>query len=144
MMRLSRGRLRTPVGMLIGGTGIATAVAVGQGWHNAIPVEVVTVLAAVGYFLLGGVDSDVGAIYGSRGDERQQMVRLRAQALAAQVTALAVVVGGMVAIARRAPVWPFYLFAGIIGASFVVGLAIYSVHDTSPGRRGAPEELRKS
>jgi hypothetical protein len=67
MMRLSHGRLRVPAGMLILGTGLATAVFVGQGWHNAIPVEAVTVIAAVGYFLLGGLNNDVGAIYGSSG-----------------------------------------------------------------------------
>ena len=41
MMRLSHGRLRVPAGTLILGTGLAAAVLVGQGWHNAIPVEVI-------------------------------------------------------------------------------------------------------
>ena len=70
MMRPTRGRLRAPAAMLILGTGLAVAVLVVQGWHNAILVEVVTVIAAVGYFLVGGLDNDVGAIYGSRTDER--------------------------------------------------------------------------
>ena len=64
MMRLSHGRLRVPAGMLVLGTGLAAAVLVGQGWQNAIPVEVVTVIAAVGYFLLGGLNTDVGAFTG--------------------------------------------------------------------------------
>jgi hypothetical protein len=143
MMRLSRGRLRASAGMLILGTGLAAAVLVGQGWHNAILVEVVAVIAAVGYFLVGGLDNDVGAIYGSRSDERQQMVRLRAQALTAVVTCLAVVIGFMVQVARRAPTWPFAVIAGVAAASFVVGLAIYRVHDTFPGSSGVVEETRK-
>ena len=143
MTRPSRGRLRMPAAMLILGTGLAAAVLVGQGWHNAILVEVVTVIAAVGYFLVGGLDNDVGAIYGSRTDERQQMVRLRAQALTAQVTALAVVICFMVQIARRAPTWPFVLIAGVGAASFVVGLAMYRVRDRFPGSPGVPEETRK-
>jgi hypothetical protein len=132
-----------PAGMLLLGTGLAAAVLVGQGWHNAIPVEVVTVIAAVGYFLLGGLSTDVGAIYGSSGDERQQMVRLRAQALTGVVTVLAAVIGFMVQIARRAPTWPFVVVVGTAAASFVVGLAIYRVHGTFLGSSGVPEETRK-
>ena len=63
--------------MLILGTGLAAAEAVGHGWHDAIPIEVIAVVAAGGYFLVGGMDDDIGAIHGSLGDERQQMVRLR-------------------------------------------------------------------
>ena len=143
MMRLSHGRLRVPGGMLILGTGLAAAVLVGQGWHNAIPVEVVTVITAAGYFLLGGLNTDVGAIYGSSGDERQQMVRLRAQALTGVVTVLAAVIGFMVQIARRAPTWPFGVVVGTAAASFVVGLAIYRVHGTFLCSSGVPEETRK-
>jgi hypothetical protein len=143
MMRLSQGRLRVPAGTLILGTGLAAAVLVGQGWHNAILVEVVTAVAAVGYFLLGGLNTDVGAIYGSSGDERQQMVRQRAQALTAVVTVLAAVIGFMVQIARRAPTWPFGVVVGVAAVSFVVGLAIYRVHDTFLGSPGVPEETRK-
>jgi hypothetical protein len=127
MIRLGRGRLRVPALMLILGTGLAVAEAVGQGWHSAIPVEVVAVIAAVGYFLVGGLNNDVGAIYGSSADERQQMVRLRAQAMTAEVTALAVVIGYMVQIARHASTWPFAIIAGVAAASFVAGLAIQRV-----------------
>jgi hypothetical protein len=143
MRRLSHGRLRVPTGMLILGTGLAAAVLAGQGWHNAILVEVVTAIAAVGYFLLGGLNSDVGAIYGSSGDERQQLVRQRAQALTAVVTVLAAVIGYMVQIARRGPTWPFGVVVGVAAASFAVGLAIYRVHDTFPSSPGVPEETRK-
>ena len=143
MMRLSHGRLRVPAGMLILGTGLAAAVLVGQGWHNAIPVEVVTVIAAVGYFLLGGLNTDVGAIYGPSGDERQQMVRLRAQALTGVVTVLAAVIGFMVQIARRAPTWPFGVVVGTAATSFVVGLAIYRVRGTFLGSSGVPEQTRR-
>ena len=140
MMRLSRGRLQVPVAMLILGTGLAAAEAVGHGWPDAIPIEVVAVAASGGYFLVGGLDNDIGAIYGSRGDERQGMVRLRAQALTAQVTLLAVVIGFMVQIARQAPTWPFVVIAGVAAVSFMIGLAIYGVHDTSPGSPDGGQE----
>jgi hypothetical protein len=134
-MRPIRGRLRVSALMLILGTGLAVAEAAGHGWHDSILVEVFAVLAAGGYFLLGGLNNDIGAIYGSGGDERQQMVRLRARALAAQLTALAAVVGFMVQLARRAPTWPFVVIAGVAAVSFVTGLATYGVYDTS-GRDG--------
>jgi hypothetical protein len=132
-MKLSNSRMRVPVLTLILGTGLAAAEAVGHGWHGAIPIEVVAVIGAAGYFLVGGLDNDIGAIYGSLGDERQQMVRLRAQALTAQLTTLAAVIGFMVQLARRAPTWPFVVIAGVAAMSFVIGLTIYRVHDTFPG-----------
>src|SRR5580658_10960175 len=143
MIKLSRDRVQVPAAMLILGTGLAAAVLVGQGWHNAILVEVVAVIAAVGYFLLGGLVTDVGTIYGSSGDERQQMVRLRAQALTGVVTVLAAVIGYMVQIARRGPTWPFGVVIGVAAASFVVGLAVYRVHDTFRGSPGVQQETRK-
>jgi hypothetical protein len=53
------------------------------------------------------------------------------------------VIGYMVQIARRAPTWPFGVVVGVAAASFVVGLAIYRVHDTFLGSPGVPEETRK-
>ncbi|MGH3259157.1 MAG: hypothetical protein ACRDOU_27790 [Streptosporangiaceae bacterium] len=142
MMRPIRGRLRAAVVVLILGTGNAAAEAVGYGWHNAIPVALVTVVLAVGFFRVGGRDNDIGAIYGSRGDERQRMVRLRAQALTVQMMALAVLIGFMVQTARRAPTWPFVVIAGVAAVSFVIGLAIYREHDTSPDIRPGLERDR--
>jgi len=126
MMRLS-SRLRIPALMLILGTGLAVAEAVGQGWHSGILVEAVAVVAAVGYFLIGGMNNDVGAIYGSSADERQHLVRLRAQAMTAEVTALAVVIGYMVQTARQAPTWPFAVIAAVAAVTFVAALAIQRV-----------------
>ena len=37
-------------------------------------VEVVTIIGACGYYLLGARDSDVGALFGSRPDERQASI----------------------------------------------------------------------
>ena len=56
--------------MAIGGTGIAVAVVIGRGWAAAAPVELVTIAAAIGYYVLGGRGGDLGAIIGHRADER--------------------------------------------------------------------------
>ena len=133
MMRQSRGRLRVPSLMLILGTGLAAAETVGRGWHNAISIEVIAVVAAAGFYLVGRRDSDMGALYGSRSDERQHMVRLRAQALTAQAMALAGLIGFMVEIARRAPTWPFVVILGVAVVSFPVGMAIFRDREPFPG-----------
>jgi hypothetical protein len=37
--------------MIIGGTGLAAAVAAGQGWEAAVPAEALAVVAAIGYYV---------------------------------------------------------------------------------------------
>jgi hypothetical protein len=91
----------------------------------ALPVEAVTVAAAIGYYVLGGRSSDLGAIVGHRTDERQAGIRIRARALAAQVAGLAAVAGYVIELARRGAVWPFELFAVVLAGSFLAGLLIY-------------------
>jgi hypothetical protein len=71
-----------PLAPLVAGTMVAGAVAIGHTWVGAIVTEVVTVIVSFMYYLLTGRDSDVGAIYGQRSDERQTEVRLKAIRLA--------------------------------------------------------------
>jgi hypothetical protein len=130
MKSVKLGRLTAPAIMIIGGTGLAAAVATAQGWKAAITTEAIAIVAAVGYYLWGGRDSDSGAMLGGRVDERQSLLRTRAQALAGVAGAAAGVVGYTVAIALKDPVWPFLLIVGVQTIAFSAGLAIY-------GERGA-------
>ena len=75
-----------------------------------MPVEAVTIAAAIGYYVLGGRGSDLGAIIGRRADERQESIMIRARALAAQVAGLAAIAGYVIELARGSAVWPFELF----------------------------------
>jgi hypothetical protein len=125
MKSATRGRLRAPAIMTIGGTGLAAAVAVAKGWEYAIPPEVIAVLAAIGYYAWAGRDSDMGAMLGARVDERQSLLRMQAQALAGVAGTTAGVIGYMVAIALKDPVWPFVLILGVQVIAFIAGLAIY-------------------
>ena len=59
MIMTRHPRLRAPTVMAIGGSVIAAAVLIGQGWAAAVPVEVVTIAAAIGYYLLGGRGGDL-------------------------------------------------------------------------------------
>lgn len=130
MKNAKHGRPVAPAMTIIFGTGLAAAVAAAQGWEAAIPVAVIAAAGAVGYYVWGGRDSDRGAMVGQRVDERQSLLRMRAQALAAVAVAITGVVGYMVAVALKDPVWPFVLFLGVEAITFTAGLVVY-------GARGA-------
>jgi len=130
MKSAKHGRLVAPAMAIIFGAGLAAAVAAAQGWEAAIPVAAIAAAGAVGYYVWGGRDSDRGAMLGQRVDERQSLLRMRAQALAAVAVAVTGVVGYMVAVALKDPVWPFVLFLGVESVVFIAGLVIY-------GARGA-------
>jgi hypothetical protein len=118
-------RLRAPAIMITGGAGLTAAVAAAYGWGAAIPIAVIAVVAAAGYYIWGGRDSDTGAMVGSRVDERQSLLRMRAQSLGGLMSCIAALVGYMVAVALKDPVWPFALILGTGAAGFIAGLAIY-------------------
>jgi len=128
MKSTRRGRLIAPAMTIIGGTGLAAAVAAAQGWEAAIPVAVIAVAGAIGYYVWSGRDSDMGAMLGQRVDERQSLLRMRAQSLAGVAGGFAGIVGYMVAVALKDPVWPFVLILGVEAAAFIAGLAIYGAH----------------
>ena len=132
MIMTKHPRLRAPAVMAIGGSAIAAAVAIGQGWAAAVPVEVVTVAAAFGYYVLGRSSTVVGAIIGHRTDERQASIRIRSRALAAQVAGFAAVVGYVIELARGSAVWPFELFVVVLVGSFLAGLVIYRAGGAGP------------
>ncbi len=129
MMGTKYSRLRAPANMIIGGTALSAAVAAGYGWGAAIPIEALSLVAAVGYYVLGGRDSDVGAMIGARVDERQDLLRMKARSFSAQAVGIVVLVGTMVAIALRDPIWPFALFGGVEVLAFFAGLAIFRGRD---------------
>ena len=130
MIRIQRASLKAPAGMLIGGTGFAAAIFLGQGIDAAIPVEILTIVSAIGFYLLGRSDSDMGALISHRRpDERQASIRLRARAVAAQATGLVAVVGCLTEIALKGTYWQFQIVAVTAGASFLAALAFYSAQD---------------
>jgi hypothetical protein len=132
MIMTRHPRLRAPAVMAMGGTVIAAAVVIGQGWAVAVPVEVVTIAAAIGYYLLGGRGGDLAAIVGRRADERQESIRVRARSLAAQVAGLAALICYVIELARGGAVWPFELFVAVLAGSFLAGLVIYRTRGAGP------------
>jgi hypothetical protein len=83
--------LRKPVGIALFGTVFAAAWLVhgGNGWLWAIVAEVSVIVCAITAYVRGGRDSDEDPLYGSRADERQQLIAQRSWALAGKVTMFA-------------------------------------------------------
>jgi len=111
-MRFIRPRLRKPAGIALFGTVYAAAWLVhgGNGWQWAITAEIGVIAFTIAAYLRGGRDSDEDALYGSRIDERQQLIAQRSWALAGKVTMFAAFVGVTIAVAARAASW--WPFAG--------------------------------
>ena len=134
-MRFLRPRLRVPVAVAVLGTAATTAVAISQGLAAAVYVELAWIALAVGYYAWAGKDTDVGAVLGSRADERQASVEMKVTALQGKVMTAAAVVAFLIAVAVKATIWPFAILVVIAGLSGLAGWAIY--RDDGDGQDGA-------
>jgi hypothetical protein len=110
MMRFIRPRLRMPVRIAVLGAVAAAVFAVGPGPRTlGITFAIITAGIAAGYaiaaYVRAGEDSDLGAIYGSRADERQKLISLQARGLAQchSVSVLAVMILAWRELGRSGP-----------------------------------------
>ena len=135
MMRFIRPRLRKPAGIALFGTVYAAAWLVhgGNGWQWAITAEIGVIAFTIAAYLRGGRDSDEDALYGSRIDERQQLIAQRSWALAGKVTMFAAFACVTIAVAARAASWwPFAAILAVTGFGYLLGLSNYGVGEESP------------
>jgi hypothetical protein len=118
--------------MLAGGTVINVAVVIGNGWRwrDEPLLVLMTILAAIGYYVWGGRDSDTGAMYGGREDERQRLIHTQAAAFSGWVVCQALLAGFVVALALGKPTWPFAIFLGVGVISFIGATAFYRSRGT--------------
>jgi hypothetical protein len=128
MMKFLPPRLRAPVLMLAGGAVICAVAVIGWGWRSLISLGPVTIISVVGYYVLGGRDSDFAAMLREQADERQAYRRLKIQALVGRVTTLAATTAFLAAIAAKATLWPFYIFITVPGVTFLAGWLVYREH----------------
>jgi hypothetical protein len=120
-------RLRAP--LVIIGVGLATGAAdvAARGWATT-PVVILAatvVLAAIGYWIAGGRDTDRGALVRREPDERQAQQRLQVQALVGKVMSLAAALAFAAAVALRANLWPFAIALALPVLTAAVGWARY-------------------
>ncbi len=79
-------RLWTPAIAVVAGTAIAVAVGIHESWWSALASELVALGWAASLYVIGGKDTDIGAAVGAQGDERQELVKLRAARLCLAVS----------------------------------------------------------
>jgi hypothetical protein len=128
-------RLRAPAAIASLGTIIAGAVAYGRGWSAAITVEIFVLLAAAYVYGVARSDSDIGAVFGRRTDERQRLIEMKARELSMAVMYLASVVCVAIALSLKQNYWQADVIGSVGGISFLLGLKIYGPHeDESLGR----------
>jgi hypothetical protein len=114
-----------PATAFVLGSAIAVGAWIGSGWAAAVGIETVAIAGAIFYYLFARRDSDVGALFGSRPDERQASISMRSTALAGNVLILMAIGGVVVTFALAKPAWPFLLFCVVGGVTYLAGLVIY-------------------
>jgi hypothetical protein len=136
MMRFIRPRLRKPLLRGIALLGIAGAWVTGSHtWEPAIVIAVVAAGQTVYRYTWAGQDTDESALQGSRADERQRQVGLRARALSGAVALAAAYAGLVITLAaRRADAWPFAALLAVTGFAYLLGLSSYG--SGAPGPEG--------
>lgn len=134
MKLVKNSRAYAPLCTLVIGSIIAGAVAIGHTWADALIAEIVTVVVSLGYFILTGRDSDVGAIYGQRSDERQREVRAKASRVGFVAAVLAAYACAVIAVATNQSYWQSDVIAAVGGIGFLSGIAKFGAHDERPYR----------
>ena len=129
-MKLSiPARLRVPLAYALAGAAFIAAWLVrgGPGWWWYVFVVPVGLAARVFVvYRRGGKDSDEGALAGSRPDERQKLIRTRAQALAGIVILIAAFAGLLIEVAIKGTAWwPFAVILAVGALGYVFGLQQY-------------------
>jgi uncharacterized membrane protein len=136
-------RLWTPAIAVVAGSVIALSVGISQSWLSALISEVIALAWAVNLYVIGGRDTDIGAVVGSEGDERQEFVKLRAARLCMVVVVFAIVAGCLVAAATKNPIWPFQAGAVLIGIAYFYGLWFYgTAREEANAAANEPEDQR--
>ncbi len=118
-------RLRAPVKMAVGGLIVLAVGGAVYGWVSALYFLPVVLAVVVGLFVWAGRDSDSAAVVRRQPDERQAEIRLKVQALVGRVLSVAVAIGYLVAVAVKAPLWPFAILLGLLAIAFLAGWLIY-------------------
>jgi MFS family permease len=108
-----------------------------HGWASAADVAPIPIAAVAAVFILGGRDTDPGAVIRRQLDERQAEQRLKVQALVGRVLSLAVAFGYIVASATNATLWPWATLLGLLVISFLGGWLAYGERGRPNGRDAA-------
>src|ERR1700722_17158825 len=137
MTKMLKSRFTVPVTVIAAGSVVAGAVAVGHTWRGALITELMSLAIAVAYYVATGRDSDAGAIYGQRTDERQEMVRMNATRYAFIVMICAAFVCVVVTVALHDSYWQADVIGSLGALTYLLGIVVSGAHEhqaTGEGR----------
>ena len=112
------------------------ALAVGgatHGWSGVAYVLPIPIVVVVAFFVLGGRDTDTGALIRRDLDERQAHERLKVQALVGRIMSIAVAIAYTIAWATGTTLWPWGAMLGLMAAAFIAGRLFYAEHGSGHG-----------
>jgi hypothetical protein len=148
MMSVIRPRWRKPAWTVLAGAMFAAAWAIRGGrnwWLFVTLVALATAVRAFTFYAWGGEDDDLGALAGSRGDERQKQISMRSWALAGRLTMIAAFLGLTAAVAARATWWwPFVVLLAVAVYSYLLGLSDYGAAKEGPAEDADAEDEARS
>jgi len=147
MMGLIRPRLRRPLGIALAGTVFAAAWALrgDHAWQLSVAMEVTVLVSAITTYVRAGEDTDDGALAGSRADERQKLLSLRARALGWNFAMVAAFIGVTVGVAVKAAWWwPFLVIFAVAGFGQLLGWSTYTTAEEGPADDASPQHEARS
>jgi hypothetical protein len=146
MTKRHNSRFAVPITVIAAGSVLAGAVAAAHTWQGALITELVTLVIAAAYYATTRRDSDAGAIYGQRADERQVMVRMEASRLAFIVMLCAAFVCAVVTVALNDNYWQADVIGSLGGLTFLLGLVFFGARNqrTSGEVHGIMDASNKS
>lgn len=135
-------RLRKPAGIVLAGAVFVAAWAIHGGprwWLWAALFGIVAAGRAFVTYMWAAEDDDVGALAGSRADERQKMVSLQSWALSGRLAMLGAFAGMAVAVAVRASWWwPFLAIFVVAGLGYLFGVSTLGFARPDPAEPDEP------
>lgn len=147
MMAFIRPRLLKPLGIALAGTVFAAAWALrgGHAWQLSVAIEVTVLVSAITTYVRAGEDNDDGALAGSRADERQKLLSLRARALGWNFAMIATFIGVTVGVAVKAAWWwPFLVIFAVAGFGQLLGWSTYTTAEEGLADEASPQHEARS
>jgi hypothetical protein len=125
MSRQLPPRLRAPAILVVV---MIVAVVIGgatHGWGTVPAILPIPITVGVWLYVNSGKETDYGAFLRREPDERQQLQRLKAQALTGRVLSVGVAVAYVIALATHSEIWPWAVGVGLMAFSFVGGFIAF-------------------
>ena len=119
-------RWRAPAILIVVATVALVIVGTVHGWDNVVYWLPIPTAVGIWLYVNAGLDTDYGATLRFERDERQKMGWLKAQALTGRLLSIGVIVGYVVALVTKMPIWPWMILVAVMAVSLLSGMLYYS------------------